>query len=59
MPIEIKEIVVKTQVDNSQVNANNGLSPEEISKILAEFKRDIMNEISQAMFNQMSKNEER
>lgn len=59
MPVEIKEIVVKTQIDNNQRKSGDCMSSDELNETLESFKQEIMNEVMQAMSNQITKNQER
>lgn len=58
MPVEIKEIVVKTHVDSSQIK-DDKMSSDKLKKIMEDFKEEIINEVTHAVFNQVNKNDER
>lgn len=57
MSIEIKEIVVKTEI-SSPTDQNSGTAGA-TKEMLEKMKVEIMNEVSIAIFNQLRKNNDR
>ncbi len=58
MPVEIRELVVKTTIDNSG-NGGLNLNDKQMKRLIGQMKEDILNECLMKMQEQLERNNER
>lgn len=63
MPIEIRELIVKTTITNDPVKSlsgsGNSVQKQELEKIIAKIKKEIINECVQKVLDEIERNKER